>query len=217
MEGIAEIGGSHLALVDILAITLVDDDTVADLHDASLDALQLVAGTCQLDEQEEIDHRMAGGLALSDTYSLDEYLVEACGLAEDDGLTRLAGHTAQRTCRRTRTDERIGMDGELLHARLITQDRTLRTLRRRVDGQHSQTATLLLQHMDTKLVDAGRLARTGHAADAHADRIAAIGQALVDDLLGLLLMVGVDTLDQRDSLREDGDIALDDALDHLGS
>ena len=71
--------------------------------------------------------------------------------------------------------------------------------------------------MDTKLVDAGRLARTGHAADAHADRIAAIGQALVDDLLGLLLMVGVDTLDQRDSLREDGDIALDDALDHLGS
>ena len=108
------------------------------------------------------------------------------------------------------------MNGELLHARLITQDRTLRTLRRRVDGQHSQTATLLLQHMDTKLVNAGRLARTGHAADAHADRIAAIGQALVDDLLGLLLVVWIDTLNQRNSLRENSDIALDDALDHLG-
>ena len=105
VEGVAEIGSGHVAFINILAITLVDDNAVADLHDASLDALKLVARASQLDEQKEVDHRMTGGLALSDTYGLDEYLVEACSLAEDDGLTRLAGHTAQRTCRRTRTNE----------------------------------------------------------------------------------------------------------------
>ena len=50
MECIAEIGGSHLTTVYVIAIALVDDNAIRYLHDATLDALQLVACTSQLDE-----------------------------------------------------------------------------------------------------------------------------------------------------------------------
>jgi len=68
---------------------------------------------------------VAGRLRLSHADRLDENLVEACCLAEDDGLARLAGHTAQGTCRRTGTDEGVGVDAQLLHARLVAQNASL--------------------------------------------------------------------------------------------
>ena len=71
--------------------------------------------------------------------------------------------------------------------------------------------------MNAKLVDTGRLACTRHATDTNAYGVAAIRQTLVDNLLRLGLMVRIDAFHQRDSLREDGDIALDDALNHLSS
>ena len=64
MQGRTELGLRQACTVDIVAVGFVDYDTVGHLHDAALDALQLVAGACKLDKQEEIDHRMHGGLAL---------------------------------------------------------------------------------------------------------------------------------------------------------
>ena len=217
MQRIAEIGGRHVTLVDIIAIALIDDNGVANLHDPALDALQVVAGTCQLDEQEEVNHRVARRLALAHTYRLDENLVETSRLTKDDRLARLAGHTTQRTSRRTGADEGIRMYAEFLHARLVAQNTTLRTLRRGVDGQHSQPATLLFQHMDAKLVDTRRFACARHATDAYTDAVATIGQTFVDDLLRLGLMVGINTLHQCHSLRKHSDITLDDTLHHIGS
>ena len=95
MEGIAEIGGGHLATVHILTIALVDDDTIGNLHDAALNALQFITGASQLDEQEEIYHGMTGGLALPYPDGLYENLIEASCLTEDDGLTSLTRHAAQ--------------------------------------------------------------------------------------------------------------------------
>ena len=39
MQGIPEIRSGHLALVDIVAVALVNDDTVADLHNTAFDTL----------------------------------------------------------------------------------------------------------------------------------------------------------------------------------
>ena len=94
VKSITEVGGCHLTTIHIVAITLVDDDTIRDFHDASLDALQLIARSCHLNEQEEVDHGVASGLALTHANGLNENLVETCCLAEDDGLTRFARHTA---------------------------------------------------------------------------------------------------------------------------
>ena len=46
----------------------------------------------QLDEQEEVYHGMTGRFTLSHAHRLHENLVETGGLAQDDRLTRLAGH-----------------------------------------------------------------------------------------------------------------------------
>ena len=51
MQGIAEVGGSHLTTVYIIAVALVDDDAIGDFHDATLDTLQLVASASHLDKQ----------------------------------------------------------------------------------------------------------------------------------------------------------------------
>ena len=107
------------------------------------------------------------------------------------------------------------MHGELLHACLVAEYAALGALRRRVDGQHGQTAPFLAQQVNAKLVDAGRLAGAGHAADAHAHALAAVGQTARYHLLRLLLVGGVDTLYEGDGLREHGDVALQDAFYHL--
>lgn len=104
---------------------------------------------------------------------------------------------------------------ELLHACLIAQDRTLGALTRGVDGEDSQTTSLFAEHVNAKLVDRGTLTCAWHTTDAYADTAPTIGQTLIDDLLGLGLMIGVDALDECHGLREDGDVALDDALYQL--
>ena len=92
VKGVAEVARGHLGTADVVTVGLVDDDTVGHLHDAALDTLQLVARSGQLDEQEEVDHRMDGCLTLAHADGLDEDGVEACGLTEDDRLTRFTSH-----------------------------------------------------------------------------------------------------------------------------
>ena len=128
MEGITEIGSRHVTTVDIITIALVDDDAIRNFHDTTLDTLQFITSTRHLNQQEEVDHRVTGRLALPYSNGLYEYLVEASCLTEDDGLTGLTRHTTQGTCRRTGTDEGIRMQRQFLHTRLIAQDTTLRTL-----------------------------------------------------------------------------------------
>ena len=71
MEGVAEICRCHLAALNVLAVTLVDDYSVTYLHYASLYSLQLVACSRHLNEQEEIHHGVACRLALSNAYCLN--------------------------------------------------------------------------------------------------------------------------------------------------
>ena len=92
------------------------------------------------------------------------------------------------------------MLSEFLHARLITEDAALGPLTGGVDGEHGQTASLLTQDMHAKLIDARGLTGAWNATDAHTHATAAVGQTLVNDLLGTGLMVGVDTLNQCDGL-----------------
>ena len=95
VQGVTEISSSHLTSVHIVTVALVDDDTVGDFHNATLDALQLVTSSSKLDKQEEVDHRMTGRFALTNTYCFYEYLVEASSFAKDNGFTRLTSHAAQ--------------------------------------------------------------------------------------------------------------------------
>ena len=97
VQRIAEVGGCHVTAVHIVAIALVDDDAIANLHDTALDALKLIACASHLYQQEEIYHRVTGRLTLTHTHGLYENLVESRSLAQNDGLASLTCYTTQRT------------------------------------------------------------------------------------------------------------------------
>ena len=82
MECVAELCGSQIGAFDVVAVGLVDDYAVGHFHDAALYALQLVACAGELYQQEEVDHRVNGGFALSYSYGFNEYVVIAGGLAD---------------------------------------------------------------------------------------------------------------------------------------
>ena len=81
--------GGQLGFLDIISVSLVDDDAVGHFHNAALDALQFVTRTCKLDQQEEIDHGMYGRFTLSHTDCFNKDLVETGCFTQDDGLTGL--------------------------------------------------------------------------------------------------------------------------------
>ena len=85
-----------------VAVGLVDDDEVGQLHDPPLDALELVAAGGGGDEHEQVDEVGHRHLGLADADRLDEHDVEAGRLAQQQRLAGAAGDAAQRA-RRTGT------------------------------------------------------------------------------------------------------------------
>ena len=69
--------------------------------------------------------------------------------------------------------------------------------------------------MHTKSVDARTLAGTGHAADADTNRVAAVGQTLLNHFLCHDLMLRQCAFHQRDRLAQSRHIAFQDAADIL--
>ena len=92
------------------------------------------------------------------------------------------------------------MLGKLLHTGLVAEDAAFRTFTGGVDSKNCQTPSLLLQHMDAKLVDTRGLTGARHTTDTHTYAVATIGQTLIDHLLCSGLMVGVHTFDEGDGL-----------------
>ena len=70
-----QLPGRGPGLLLAVAVGLVDRDHVGDLEDALLDALELVAGAGQGEEQERVDHPGDGDLGLADADGLDQHHV----------------------------------------------------------------------------------------------------------------------------------------------
>ena len=168
MQRVAEITCRQVAFVHVLSVAFVYYNAVGYFHNAALNALKLVAGACKLDQQEEVNHRVACRLALSYAYRLDEYLVVTRCLTQYYRLARLACHTAQRACRRTGTDEGILAHGQLLHSCLVAQYAAFRAFRAWVYCQHGKLPASTVEHMQAELVYRRTLSRARHAADANA-------------------------------------------------
>ena len=90
--------GGRLAV----AVGLVDRDDVGELEDAALDALQLVAGTGQGEQQEGVDHLGDRDLVLADADGLDDDDVVAGRLEHEHRLAGGPGHPAELAARRAR-------------------------------------------------------------------------------------------------------------------
>ena len=97
MQRITELTGSQLGRFQIISVGFVDDNTVRHLHDSSFDALQFISRTCQLNQQEEIHHRMNSRFALSHSDGFHKDFIESGSLTEHNRFTGLPGNSSQRT------------------------------------------------------------------------------------------------------------------------
>ena len=97
MQCITELSGSQLGTFQIISIGLIDNDTIRHLHNTTLNPLQFIARTGQLNQQEEINHRVNSRFALSHSYGLHKNLIESGSFTKNNRLTCFACHSSQRT------------------------------------------------------------------------------------------------------------------------
>ena len=83
-----------------VAVSLVDDDEIGELHDPALQPLQLVATRRRDEHEEHVDHRGDRDLGLPDADGLDQHGVEPRRFAEQERFARAARDAAQRATRR---------------------------------------------------------------------------------------------------------------------
>ena len=201
----------QIGLVDIVSVRFIDDDTIGHLHNPALDTLKFIPRTGQLDQQEEVHHRMNSSFALSHSYRLYKDRVESGRFTQHDGLTRLACHATQRTGSRTGTNKGILLSRELLHTGLIAQNTPFGSLATGVYGQHGKLPSLL-DEMHTESIDRSTLARSGYSGNADTHGAAGMRQALLYDLLCRILMHGQETFHERDGTAQDGYITGQNAV-----
>ena len=95
MQRITELSGSQLGTFQIISVGFINHNTVRHLHNATLDTLQFISCSCQLNQQEEIDHRMDNCLALSHSHGLHKDFIESGRLAKNNRFTRLTCYSSQ--------------------------------------------------------------------------------------------------------------------------
>ncbi len=204
--------GPRVALVR--AVRLVDGDHVGQLQDALLDALQLVAGAGQRQQQEGVDHLGDRRLGLADTYGLDQDHVVARRLHHHHRLPGGLRDPAQRARAGGGADEGRRVDRQAFHPGLVAQDGAARAGGGRVDGEDRHPVPQRGQHRAER-VDERRLADTRHPADADAPRPAAVRQQLGEQLLCQRPVLRPGGLDERDGAGHQGPLPVEHTL-HIG-
>ena len=201
-----------LAGVRELAVGLVDDDEVGELHDPALEPLQLVPSAGRDEDEEEIDHRGDLHFRLPDTDGFDEDDVEtrlprtAASPRAYAGRLHRAFHPSA-TAGRTRAAIECSSSIRVLSPRI---DPPLRVL----DGSTARTATRCSRStsVQPERLDERRLPGPGRPGDADPDRVARVWQHVGEQLFRVLTVITPRGLDQRDRPRQRAPIAVDHLL-----
>ena len=164
LQGQVRLDRGHRA-IGAVAIALVDDEDVRDLHDAGLERLHVVAGP-----GHEHDDRDVGGaddinLVLADADGFDDHEALAGGIEHERGITRRPRKAAHVTTRRHAADEDLIVLRVRLHAHAVAENRAAGERARRIDRNHPDglagVAGFGRQPIDERaLAGAGR---SGHA------------------------------------------------------
>ena len=153
-----------------ITVSLVDRDHVRDLQHALLDTLQLVTGTGQHQDEEEIHHFGNNRLRLANAHRLHQHMVETGSLTNCHGLTGCPRHAAKRPRRGAWPDKGVRVTPEFLHPRLVTKNRAAGPVAGWVHCHHRNPVPLAGQHLAERLNE-GALADTGNTGDTNPARI----------------------------------------------
>ena len=212
-----QLTGRSPGLLLAIAVRLVDGDHVGDLEDALLDALELVAGAGEGEEEEGVDHAGDRHLGLTDPDRLDQDHVVR---------RRPRGPPSPGVVARA-TPPRVPADGDgRMNAFGSVDSRAIRVLSpsteppvRTLDGSTASTPTRwpVGGQPAAERLDEGRLPDAGHAGDA--DPYAPVGRSTPrarqrgHQVAGLAAVLRAGRLDQRDGPRDLGATALADPLE----
>ena len=108
------------SLRQVIAIGFVDNDSISNLHDAFLDALQVITSAGQYDQHEEVNHGTDSNLRLAYADGFYQNNITACSFAEKHSFAALTCNTAQSSLCRGRTDEAVRLTRKHLHTCFIT-------------------------------------------------------------------------------------------------
>jgi hypothetical protein len=111
MQRILQLPLCYFGFLDIVAVGLIDNDTIGHFHNSAFNALQLIPCTGKLYQQKEIDHRVHGSFRLPHPYRFHKNIVEPGRLAKNNGFSCFSGNTTQRTGRRRRTNKCVFLNG----------------------------------------------------------------------------------------------------------
>ena len=120
--------------VGALAVGLVDDEDVGDLHDAGLERLHLVAGAGHQRDDRDVGGADDVHFVLADADRLDDDDVLAGGVEDERGVAGGARQAAEVAARRHAADEHAGVGGVRLHAHAIAEHGAAAERAGRIDG-----------------------------------------------------------------------------------
>src|SRR3546814_13624128 len=110
-------------------------------------------------------------------------------LVRSDRPQRAARDAAGGGTGRGGADEGLVVPGQLLHPRLVAEDRSAAALRGRIDGEH-RDAMALVDDVQAEGFDEGRFADSRNAGNADADCIAGLRQQSLEQRIGFRPMPG---------------------------
>ena len=192
---------------DEIAIGFIDHHKVGKLHDAALDALQVVAAARRQEQHEHIDHFRDCRFRLADADGLDHHHIETRRFHQQHGLTGAPGDAAQRAAGGRGADKGVRVPGEFFHSRLVAEDRPARARGGRVDGEHRDLVPLGGQ-LTAERFRKGRFTDAGGARQTEPDGLARLRQDLGQKSLGGFLMVAPGAFDQCNGARQRPSVAL---------
>ena len=188
-----------------LAVRFVDHHDVRQLHDAALDALQVIAAGRRQQQEKNVGHRRDLRLRLADADRLDDNAIVVRRFAQQHRLPRAPRHTALRFAGRRRADERARVGRQFFHARFVAENRAAAApslaRRTRVDRQHRH-ALALRQRLAAERFDEGGFADARRAADADAQRAAGVRHGAAQEFFGRAAVRIPRRFHQRDGARQ---------------
>ncbi len=198
-------------LVGTLAVGLVDDEDVGDLHQAGLVRLHAVAPPGVDDDDGGV--RLAGDLDLdlADADGLDEDPTAPDRIEGSDGFGGCEREPAEVAACRHRTNEHPGVGCMVLHPYPVAENRTAGERRRGIDRKDGD-----LQLERTEMLDDRRGERrlAGSGRPGEPDRVTGPGPRVRQstDLAGLV----VAALDERQQASESAAVAIEGGLEEFG-
>src|ERR1035441_4864346 len=201
--------------LQIGSVSFVHRNEIGEFHHAALNPLQLVACPSQCDEQEEVDHVMNRSLRLPDANCLNENGFKSRRLAQQHRLACALSYAAQGAARWRGPDERHIAGCERVHACLVAEDASTGDPTAGIDREHRDFLSVFANKISAEHFDDAALTCARNTGNADADRTAAMGKAVFDDLFGQLAIRIARALDQCDSPSKNGSVATQNAIQVL--